>query len=112
MNRVNDPLTEWVLGDPAARGPMALMILGALIVLPLLIFAVYCFRLGTRAAQQGRFPPAGYRLMRAATPVTGTAAVRQGRILRIVAMILIVFALAMAIVVGRFAVLLARYNPP
>ena len=109
MNRVNDPLTEWVLADPASRGLMALLILGALIVLPLLIFAVYSFRLGTRAVQQGQFPPAGYRLLRPRTPVTGAAAVRQGRVLRVVAMILISFALALAIVVWRFGILLARY---
>ncbi|HEX4916083.1 MAG TPA: hypothetical protein VFV51_19130 [Vicinamibacterales bacterium] len=108
MNQVNDPLTAWVLEDPSTRAPLALGVLGALLVLPLAIFAVYMLRLGTSAVTMREFPPRGYRLLRSVTPITGDMAVRQGRLIRIMAMLLLAGAIAIAIFMWRFGVLLGR----
>ena len=108
MNSVTDPLTAWVLEDPATRAPLALAILGGLLVLPLVIFAVYIFRMGARAIEQRQSPPAGYRLLRAVAPVTGEAAVRHGRIVRVMAMLLIAAAVLLAALLWRLGTLITR----
>jgi hypothetical protein len=108
MNRINDPLTSWVLEDPASRAPLALGVLGALLVLPLVIFAIYMLRMGTRAIAVRQFPPAGYRLLRNVAPVTGEPALRQGRLVRIMAMLLVAGAIAIAVFLWRFGVVMSR----
>jgi hypothetical protein len=108
MNRSNDPLTAWVLEDPAARGPLALAVLGGLLVLPLIVFGVYLFRMGTHAMAARQFPPAGYRMLRAVESITGDAAVRQAKIARAMAMLLIAGAIAIAAFLWRFGVVISN----
>ena len=108
MNSVTDPLTAWVLEDPHTRAPLALGLLGALLAVPLVIFAVYIFRLATRAIEQQQFPPAGYRMLRTVEPVTGVAAERQGRIVRAMAILLIAGAIALAALLWRLGALITR----
>ena len=107
MDQVNDPITAWVLEDPSTRLPVALGVLGTLLVLPLAIFAVYMFRLGTSAMTTRQFPPAGYRLLRSVAPIAGDMAAKQGRIVRIMAMLLFAGAVAIAIFMWRFGAMLA-----
>jgi hypothetical protein len=108
MNRSNDPLTAWVLEDPALRGPLALAVLGGLLVLPLIVFGVYLFRIGTHTMAARHFPPVGYRLLRTVESITGDAAVRQGKFARAMALLLIAGAIAIAVFLWRFAVVLSR----
>jgi hypothetical protein len=108
MDRINDPLTAWVLEDPASRAPLALAVLGALFVLPLIVFGVYLFRMGTHAITARQFPPSGYRLVRAVESIAGEAAVRQGKIARTMAILLIAGAIAIALLLWRFGVVMTR----
>ena len=108
MNQVNDPLTAWVLEDPATRAPLAMGVLGTLLVLPMAIFAIYLYRLGTTAIVTRQFPPAGHRLLRSVQPVTGDMALRQGRLIRIMAMLLLAGSIAIALFMWRFGALLGQ----
>lgn len=108
MNQVNDPLTAWVLEDPSTRAPLAMGVLGTLLVVPLAIFAIYMLRLGSTTIATRRFPPDGYRLLRSVQPVSGDMALRQGRIVRIMALLLLAGAVMIAIFMWRFGVLLGR----
>ena len=94
--------------DPATRAPLALGLLGTLLVVPLAVFAAYLFRLGTAAAAARQFPPNGYRMLRSVAPITGDIAVRQGRLARVMALLLFAGAVAIAIFMWRFGVLLGR----
>jgi hypothetical protein len=108
MESVTNPLTGWLLENPAARVPLTLAVLGALFVVPLIALAAYMLRLGSRAIAGRRFPPGGYQSFRQQDPVTGDAAVRQGRIIRILAMLLVAGAIALAVVLWRLGSLLTQ----
>jgi hypothetical protein len=108
MNAAYDPFTAWVLEDPATRAPLALGVLGTLLVLPLAAFAVYLLRLATQAIAARQFPPAGYRLLRAVEPISGDYAVHQAKLLRIMATLLLAGAIAIAIFMWQFGAMLGR----
>jgi hypothetical protein len=70
-------------------------------VLPVLAFAWYFWRLGTRTVREQRFPPTGVTWAVAAPPIHGAAARRRGRIQQICAT-------ALAMTVVAFSVILFR----
>ena len=99
---------NWLLEDPAARVPLALTVLGALLVLPLVIFSIYILRMGSRAIERGEFPPHGYRVIDPTTRLTGDRAVRQGRLIRVLGILLIGAAIAVVAILWRLGVVLGR----
>jgi hypothetical protein len=91
----------------AAQAPLVLAAVGALAVLPLLVLAVYLWRLGARALRTAQFPPPGTATIRAAPPLVGVAARRRARLAQAFAVLLGACALALGIVLWRLSQLLA-----
>ena len=61
-----------------------------LAVTPMLVLAVYLFRIGQRIVIARRFPPPGMALSRDTPILEGRAAVWRGRLLQIIAVILLI----------------------
>lgn len=63
-------------------------LVAAMLFAPTVIFAVYLWLLGVKVVNAGMFPPPGLRVIRNTTVITGSAALRRGRRLKIVAVCL------------------------
>ena len=96
----------WVMEDPPTRVPLTLTALGVLLVLPLVGFAAYMWRMATRVRVERVFPPSGYRVLRKTLPLTGDAAVSQARLLRALAVFLAVAAALLVFQLWRFAMVI------
>ena len=106
-----EPLRAWLLDDPAVTASRARLLLagaGALLVAPLIGFATYAWRLGSRVVAEREFPPRGHAVIRDTNIVSGDAAVAQGRGLRAIAIFLVVASIAITGVLWRVAALLVR----
>ena len=101
-----DSWRDWLLEDPATRVPLTLTALGVLLVLPLVGFSVYMWRMATRVLAERTFPPSGYRVLYQNPPVTGDDAVRYARIGRALSVVLLVAALVVVFQLWRFSLLL------
>lgn len=91
----------------AAQAPLVLAAVGALAVVPLLVLAVYLWRLGARALRTAQFPPPGTATIRAAPPLVGVAARRRARLAEAFAVLLGACALALMVFLSRLSQLLA-----
>ena len=98
---------EWLLEDPATRAPLTLTALGILLVLPLIGFAVYLWRMAARITVERRFPPLGYKVIGRTPSVTGDEAATYARLARWFAVFLVIMALLLVFQLWRFAVLIA-----
>lgn len=97
---------DWLLDDPATRVPLTLTTLGVLLVLPLVGFAAYMWRMTTRAMAERAFPPSGYMVIGKKPPISGDEALRYARIVRVLALFLLAAAMLLVFQLWRFAVLL------
>ena len=102
-----DVFRQWVLEDPGTHVPLSLAVLGLLLVLPLVTFAVYMWRMTTRAMAERAFPPSGYTVLGRAAPTTGDAAIRSARLVRALAIFLLIAAVVLILQLWRFARLLS-----
>jgi hypothetical protein len=103
------PLESWILADRGrAAGRAALLLGGAatLLIVPLVAFAVYVWRLGARVIAFREFPPPGQPVIRDTPILRGDDAHRHGRGLRAIAIVMLVAAAALIVMFWRFAVLL------
>jgi len=106
-----EPVRAWLLDDPGATAARARLLLagaGALLVTPLLVFAIYTWRLGARVIAGREFPPRDAAVIRDTPIVSGDAAVAQGRGLRAIAIFLAVAGIAITGVLWRLAALLVK----
>jgi hypothetical protein len=99
-------LEEWVLGDVRGRLTIVIGVLTVAAAGPPLALAAYLFSFGRQVVASGRFPPPGARLLQDTPVVTGDAARRRGRTLQVFAAGVGISALAVAVVLVRFAWLL------
>ena len=106
-----EPLRGWLLDDPAVTASRARLLLaaaGTLLVAPLIGFAAYAWRLGSRVVAEREFPPRGHAVVRDTNIISGDAAVAHGRGLRAIAMFLVVASIAITGVMCRLTALLVR----
>ena len=101
-----DAFQDWVLEDPGTRVPLTLTILGVLLVLPLVGLAVYLWRMAARVVEGRMFPPEGYQAFRPRPAITGEAALNHARSIRAFAIFFVVAAIAVVIMLSRFAALI------
>src|SRR5687767_15044078 len=101
-----DSWREWLLENPATRVPLTLTALGVLLVLPLVGFSAYMWRMTTRVLAERTFPPSGYKVLYKRPPVTGDDTVRYARIGRALSVVLLVAALVLVFQLWRFSLLL------
>jgi hypothetical protein len=94
-------LTTWAQDNPAGALNLILPAIAVTVVLPVLAFAWYFWRLGARTVREQRFPPAHVTWALGASPIHGAAARRRGRILQ-------GCAAALAVVVVAFSAILIR----
>ncbi len=90
----------------AAQAPFIVAAVGVLAVVPVLIFAVYLWRLGDRARLSGQFPPPGTATLATAPPLVGLAARRRAGLAQAFAVFLGACAVALAVVLWRLFQLL------
>jgi len=101
-------LLEWATADPQttrSRAQLLIAGLAVLVVAPVVGMAIYMARMGTRIVREERFPPEGLAMIRDVLVVRGEAAVRKGRVLQVVATILIALAVLMVLTLWRLATL-------
>ena len=91
----------------AAQAPLVVAAVGVLAVVPLLVLAVYLWRLGDRVRLTGQFPPPGTATLRTAPPVVGLAARRRAGLAQAFAVLLGACAIALAVLLWRLLQLLA-----
>jgi hypothetical protein len=94
-------LRDWITQDPeklAARAQSGLLISIALVSVPLLAFAAYLWRLGSRIARAERFPPPGLTVVRDTPVLRGRPARRRGRLAQALAGCLAFMACALPVV--------------
>lgn len=101
-----DWFREWILDDPASRVPLTMTMLGVLVVLPLIGFAAYMWRMTARVMVERTFPPSGYLVIGKRVPVTGDQAIAYARAGRVLAVFFAVMALLLGFQLWRLAVLL------
>jgi hypothetical protein len=104
-------LVNWLTEDPDRAVPrmgVALALLGAALVLPVLAFVVVFWRFALRVRAAGRFPPPGTTLVRDARVVTGSSATRLALLLQVVSIVLALIAIAMAAMLWRIFDILQR----
>ena len=102
-----DWFREWLLEDPETRAPLTLAALGILLVLPLIAFAVYLWRMAARVTSERTFPPSGYRVIGKPTTITGDAALTYARVARAMAVFLIVMSGLLVFQLWRFGAVLS-----
>ncbi len=71
-----------------ASNPLVVLCALALMVSPILALAVYLFRSASRGIKQQRMPPAGHAVARGAPVVEGASAVRRGRVVQVLSVLL------------------------
>jgi len=89
FERYHIPLRDWILAEPGAsaqRVKLALLLLAALLLAPLLVFAAYVWSLGERVLRAREFPPPGLRVIRDTPVIRGERAVSRGRLLKLLAL--------------------------
>ena len=94
-------LATWAQDNPAGALNLILPAIAITVVLPVLAFAWYFWRLGARTVRKQRFPPAHVAWALGASPIHGAAARRRGRILQ-------GCAAALAVIVVAFSAILIR----
>jgi hypothetical protein len=86
-----DGLEAWLTGDPdrfVARARLVMAGLAAGVALPPVLLAAVIWRQGIWVTREGRFPPAGTRLVRDVPVLEGADARRRGQIILVLAALL------------------------
>jgi hypothetical protein len=102
-------LLEWITRDPGRMDLRLTLISGVLalgVVGPLAAFAVYLLSIGNRIVRTERFPPPGVAMTRDTIVVSGAHARRRGRMMQLLAVILVLLASGFAIALWRLVSLL------
>lgn len=104
--RLETLLTEH--GDFLLRHPEIVAFLFLLLALPLMIGAIYLWRLGAAAIRSNRFPPDGVPVIVATPVIRGTAAVARGRLIQILAALIVFCSLSVPVYFWYILSLLAN----
>lgn len=95
--RAYPTFVNWALGDPDTAAARSIWIAASLLLLllPVLLVARSVWRFGQASAENGRFPPQGQTVIRDTRVLRDAAAVRRGRLLQWLAVILSVLTLSL-----------------
>jgi hypothetical protein len=86
-----------------------LLALVALIVLPLLAFTYWLWRMGAKAIAEERFPPSGVRVVGRVIELSGDTAKRRGRLAQVFAAGFLMLAAAIIIMTWRLLQWVGQY---
>ncbi len=97
------PLFEWFQSDPKElKQRLALLLyLQMSFAIPLLLFAIYLWSLGSRIVRAREFPPPGIPVVRDTPIKSGSAAVRRGRLYQVLAVSLATASVLWCLVIWR-----------
>jgi hypothetical protein len=94
-------VVSWIRSEPQRfdeRLAIARWIASAVVALPTAAFAAYFWRLASAVIAADRFPPPGLAVVQDTPIVSGAAARRRGRLLRIVAVAVLLPAVAVIVI--------------
>ena len=98
---------QWLGGEwmthRVAKQPMWLPVIGLVFMMPILVFAVLAFRKGGQAVRALRFPVPGDRVIRPTPVREGAAAIRVGRLMQLLSVLLLGCALGIPWLLWRLA---------
>lgn len=106
--RLLPAVEAWVAEDAAGRLPTVAVVAALIPTAPLAAFGAYLWHLGSRVVGARRFPPPGLRVARDVPVVEGATAVRRGRTLRTMGVVIVVAAAAAAALIWRLLTSLAE----
>ena len=104
-------LLRWITEDPEQMDDRLVLSVWGLVlasVVPMLFLSAYLWRLGARIVHSGVFPPPGMRVVRDTPVLLGGAAVRRGRLLKVLGLLAGAAGIGLVIVLWRLASLLTR----
>ena len=103
FERYRTPLRDWLLSEPGELGYRVRLVffLFAVLLAPLVAFAVYFWSLGVKVLHTQQFPPPGARVIRDTPVIGGQAAVLRGQGLK-------VFAICLGVASALFCLLFVR----
>ena len=82
FQRYSPRLREWIVAEPAqlsSRARLVLLLTATALAAPLMVFALYMWRIGTMVMALQQFPLPGQRVIRDTPVVVGEAASSRGR---------------------------------
>ena len=97
---------HWMPRIPADRAPLVLALFGVFAVVPLLAISAYLWRLGARAIDDDRVPPAGPAAIHPGAVLVGLSAPRRARLCQVFAVFFGGAALILAVLIWRLSHLL------
>jgi hypothetical protein len=106
---IRPDVEAWITEEPARVASRARLVIAGLALAfgaPTLPMTIYLWRLGTRITTEHRFPPAGLRIIRDTVVLHGSAARRRGRLLQVLAVVLVMAMLGVLATLWRLAALL------
>lgn len=86
-----EPFREWLMSEPAEtarRAKLAIYASAVVLCVPVIVFAIYLWRLGAKVLRAQQFPPPGFRVIRDTPVVGGQDAVTRGHVLQVLAVCL------------------------
>jgi hypothetical protein len=86
-----EPFHEWLTSEPAEtarRAKLAMRVSVFVLTVPVIVFAIYLWRLGARVLRARQFPPPGFRVLRDMPVVEGHGATTRGHVIQILAVCL------------------------
>jgi hypothetical protein len=95
-----------------ARALVIVALLALALMVPIVAFAAYLWRLGRRTRAQARFPPEGEIVLRRMPVLRGEAAFARARVCRLFAVILVALAAGLGWTLMRFALLIGSASRP
>lgn len=108
-------LLRWITEDPERMDDRLVICswgLALAVVVPMLLLAAYLWRLSARIVHSGFFPPPGMRVIRDTRVLFGRAAVRRGRLLKVLASLAGATAIGFVFVLWRLTSLLTASLTP
>ena len=95
-------LQEWLERNIGylVRHPVLVFLAGLAFVSPVVVAGIYLLVLGSRAVRTRRFPPPGYAVVRDTPVHHGVQAIRRGRIIQLVSLLVMVAAVTLPLILA------------
>lgn len=97
LKRVHEPLLEWIFADELALKDRLNIVLSGLFLffLPLVFCGIYVMKQAGRIIRAARYPAPGMKTIRDSVVLTGEEALRKGKLMQFLALVMIFNALLM-----------------
>jgi hypothetical protein len=95
-------LQDWLARNIGylVRHPVLVFLVGLAFASPVVVAGIYLLELGSRAVRTRRFPPPGYAVVRDTPVHHGVQAIRRGRIIQLLSLLVMAAAVTLALILA------------